>query len=55
MKLYIIISLFFFASCIELIVAQPEYTFTLDQPFKVDVFIAYYSYFTMVSNILIDI
>jgi hypothetical protein len=46
----IIINIFFIASCIELNMADdPPFIYSLNQTFKVQVFIPYYSYFTMVS------
>ncbi len=41
--------IFFIASCIDMNMADPPYVYSLNQTFKAQVFIPYYSYFTMVS------
>ncbi|CAF4241166.1 unnamed protein product [Adineta steineri] len=50
MNLFVIAKIFLLVSCVILTKAQREYVYTLNTTFKIDVFIPYYSQFTMVSK-----
>jgi hypothetical protein len=50
MNLLVIAKVALLVSCLVFTEAQREYVYTLNATFKIDVFIPYYSQYTMVSN-----
>jgi hypothetical protein len=54
MKISIIIGILFIALSVESNMADPPFIYSLNQTFKLQVFIPYYSYFTMVSSVRIN-